>query len=378
MRTVGVEEEYLLVGEHGEAVARSRAVLATPAASAVTADAAEANTQSDAESGADPNPTTTLESELQEQQVEISTPPATDLAAVADALRLARRRAQDAAAQANARIVAIGTSPLPATTVGSAGERYERIRDLLALTAREQLTSGAHVHVGISDEDEGVRILDRIRPWLSVLVALGSNSPFWQGEDTGYSSYRSLVFRRWPTAGPTDAFGSPETYHRTVEQLLATGAILDEGMVYFDARLSARYPTVEVRVSDVTLAVEHAVTLAALVRALADTAAQPDAPAPDVRIEVLRLMGWRAARSGLSGELVSPVSFTPLPAEEVVGQLLEHVDAALTASGDRTLVHDGVAHLLRDGDGATRQRAWFAETGSLAEVVGRAHEVTMA
>lgn len=358
MRTLGVEEEYLLVGSQGEPVARSRLVLAS--------------------GDAVPDEGTTLEGELQEQQVEISTPVATTLAEIEDSLRTARRRAQQAAERVAADIVAIGSSPLPVTTVGTEGERYDQMRELFAITAREQLTSGAHVHVGVSDDEEGVAVLDRIRPWLSVLTALGSNSPFWQGQDTGYASYRSLVMRRWPSAGPSGAFGDAASYHALVTQLVGTGAILDEGMVYFDARLSARYPTVEVRVSDVLLEVDNAVTLAGLARALVATAAADKQPAPPARVELLRLLGWRAARSGLAEELISPRSLRPHPAAEVVAELLDYVTDALEATGDRERVQEGVAALLGGEDGARRQRAWFAESGDLATVVRRAHARTIA
>ena len=128
------------------------------------------------------------------------------------------------------------------------------------------------MHVEVADDDEGVLVIDHLRSWTAVLLALSTNSPFWHGGDTGYSSFRTQVWYRWPTAGPTAPFGDAATYRRVVDDLLASGTILDSGMIYFDARLSARYPTVEVRVADVCLDVEDAVLQAALVRALAETA----------------------------------------------------------------------------------------------------------
>lgn len=363
MRTVGVEEEYLLIGPNGAPVARATAALAL------------ASPVPGAEHGG-------VEGELVEQQIETSTPVCTDLTTLGQELRAARLRTQAAAARVGADIAAVGTSPLPVTVEVRRAERYERIADLLALSAREQLTSGTHVHVGVADDEEGVRVLDRIRPWLSVLTALSANSPYWQGEDSGYASYRSLVFGRWPSHGATELFGDAATYHAVVDGLVATGGILDEGMVYFNARLSARYPTVEIRVGDVMLEVAHAVTLAGLARALVTTAAaSTGAPSP-VRLETLRLMGWRAARSGVAEELVSPRSFTPLPAAEVVAELLEHVGPALAdgddgAAPDEALVRDGVAHLL-ETNGALQQRAWFAQTQDLATVARRAHARTIA
>ncbi|PWD52545.1 carboxylate--amine ligase [Serinibacter arcticus] len=365
MRTVGVEEEYVLVGSDGSPVARASAALAL-------GDAVEGHRPS-----GDGGPGGDIEGELVEQQIETSTPVCTELADIGVELRAARRRTQAAAERVGADIVAVGTSPLPVTVQIRSNERYDGIKELLALSAREQLTSGTHVHVGVADDEEGVRVIDRIRPWLSVLTALSANSPYWQGEDSGYASYRSSVFGRWPSTGPTELFGDAATYHAVVEGLVASGAILDEAMVYFDARLSARYPTVEVRVGDVMLEAEHAVTLAGLARALVTTAARSEEPPSPVRMEVLRLMGWRAARSGIAEQLVSPVTFRPLPASAVVAELLEHVGEALEETGDAAVVRDGVAHLA-ETNGARVQREWFAQSGSLATVVRRAHARTVA
>ena len=177
--------------------------------------------------------------------------------------------------------------------------RAYAIRAEFGQTARDQLTCGCHVHVSIADEDEGVRILDHLRPWNAVLLALSGNSPSWLGTTTGYASYRSQVWGRWPTAGPTAPFGDAAGYRAVIDDLLRTQTILDDGMVYFDARLSSRYPTVEVRVADVCLDADDAALQAALVRGIAETATGD--PVSQPRTELLRAATWRAARSGPHG-----------------------------------------------------------------------------
>ena len=109
--------------------------------------------------------------------------------------------------------------------------------------ARQQLSCGMHVHVGLESRAEGVAVLDRIRPWLSVLMALSANSPFAHGVDTGYASYRTVLWGQWPTATVTEAFGDEAGYDRVIAELIASEAALDDGMIYFEARLSASYPT---------------------------------------------------------------------------------------------------------------------------------------
>jgi carboxylate-amine ligase len=253
--------------------------------------------------------------------------------------------------------------------------------DAFELTVREQLTCGCHVHVSIGGDDEGIEVLNRIRIWLPMLTALSANSPFWQGLDTGYASFRSQAWGRWPSAGATELFADAADYARLIDDVLATGTVLDSGMIYFDARLSAAWPTVEVRLADVCLRVEDAVTLAGLVRALVETAAR-DAregrPVPAVRSELIRLASWRAGRSGVTGELVHPGTGRSAAAADVVAALVDAVRPALADAGDEARVSAGVAEILRRGTGADPQRRLFQESGDRSAVVRAAVEQTRA
>ena len=348
MRTVGVEEEFLLVAADGSPVALAQAA-----------------------AGGD------IELELKEQMLETATNPSLQLGDLRREVHRQRRAAADAARSAGARLAALATSPLPVTSSVTARFRYHRIVAEYGLTAREQLTCGCHVHVEVSDDDEGVAVLDRIAPWLPVLLALSANSPFWQGEDTGYASYRSQVWQRWPTAGPTAPFGSGADYRQALDDLVATGAALDQAMVYFDARLSRRYPTVEIRVADVCLRAEDTLLIAALSRALVETAARAaDAgePPPRVRPELLRAASWGAARMGLRGPLLHPLRMRRAPAAEVVAALLAHVAPVLTEQGELEHVTHSWRALLARGTGAEEQRCWAVD--GLAQVVDRAVSVT--
>jgi carboxylate-amine ligase len=180
------------------------------------------------------------------------------------------------------------------------------------------------------------------------------------------------VWLRWPSAGPTEIFGSAERYHRLIADMVATGALLDDGMIYFDARLSPRYPTVELRVSDVCLHSGTAVLIATLVRGLVETAAREWREGREPlghSVSLLRLADWQAARSGLSGELLHPETMRRMPAETVVRALLEHVGEALEGTGDLERAKTGFEELLREGNGAQVQRALMERSGSLRDVV---------
>ncbi|MEN1974422.1 carboxylate-amine ligase [Cellulomonas sp. P4] len=354
VRTVGVEEELLLVDPRS-----GRAVPVAPAVLALAADAAGAPL---------------LTSELQQEQVETATPPRTALGAVEDDLRLLRACAGRAARAAGVLAVPLATAPLPGRPSLTHDARYEAIRDRFALTCLQQLTCGCHVHVAVRSAREGVAVLDRVRVWLPVVAALAANSPFADGEDTGYAGYRTQVWWRWPTTGPADLYGSVAAYRERLRRYLDSGVLLDAGMLYADARLSHRYPTVEVRVADVCRDVEDAVLVAALARGLVDTAAREwraGLPAPAVDTGLLRLAAWRASRSGVSGELLHPLSGLPVPAGSAVAALLAHVAPALEATGDRAVAERRAEQVLARGTGATWQREEAARAG-LAGMVRRA------
>ncbi|MFC8192617.1 glutamate--cysteine ligase [Cellulomonas sp. NPDC057328] len=371
VRTVGVEEELLLVDPRtGRTVAAGPALAMAPRPGGVGASPVALE-----------GVVVPLETELQQEQVETATPPRTCMAEVTADLRRLRRAADAAAQDVGAHVAALATYPLPVAPVLTPNPRYEAIRAQMGLTCAEQLTGGCHVHVGVASDEEGVAVLDRIRPWLPVLTAVATNSPFWRGADTGYAGYRTQAWYRWPGTGPCDPFGSAAGYHAAVAELLATGTLLDEGMVYFDARLSAHYPTVEVRVPDVCLDVQDTVLVAALTRALVDTAAarwRAGEPIPADPTPVLRMAVWRASRSGLEDDLVHPRTHRPRPAGEVLAALVDDVRAALDANGDLHLVERGVERVLTHGTGARHQRAVARASGRLEDVVADAAERTLA
>ena len=369
MRTVGVEEELLLVdAESGRPLSVAAQTLRYAAEAAEPADATS-----------DEVPGGSLEHELQQQQVETDTVPHTDMTALADDVRAWRDHAITAARRAGARVIAAGTSPLPAGTAIVGKPRYLQMVEHFGLTTTEQLTGGCHVHVSIESDDEGVRVLDRIRGWLPVLLALSANSPFWQAEDTKYESFRSQAMVRWPTAGPTEMFGTAEGYRETVASMVGSGAILDEGMVHFDARLSHHYPTVEIRVADVCADAADTVLVAALTRGLVDTAAAEwragEEPLP-LSVSMLRLMGWQAGRFGITGDLIDPRTSKPRPARKIVADLVDHVRDALRENGDEALVEEQIEQIFARGNGAMRQRAMLEKTGQLSDVVAELARVT--
>jgi glutamate---cysteine ligase / carboxylate-amine ligase len=346
VRTVGVEEELMLVDPD------------TGHLRAVSQRAVRAN-EADVE----------VEQELFLHQIETSTAPCTSAEELLRGIIDGRRAAGRAAAAVSARAVAMATPVLREDDQAfTPKSRYRTIQSEYGELARGGLTCGMHMHVDISDDEEGVRVIDGIRPWLPLLVALSANSPYWHGRDTTHASWRSQVWGRWPTAGAAEPFGDAATYRAVSDRLLAWGAGIDAGMLYFDVRLSEKYPTVEIRVADVCTDAEDAVLVALLARALVETHAAASDP-PTWRADLLRASGWRASRFGVGADLVHPVQGTLAPARVVFEAAVAHVRPRLEASGDLDRVTGSFERLVARGSGATRQRRVFEKTGELRAVV---------
>jgi glutamate---cysteine ligase / carboxylate-amine ligase len=365
IRKMGVEEELMLVDpESGVLLAVASATLAAHRRRVGAEDGEDQEFGADAGMGA----------ELFKQQIETGTMPCRTADELRRDLVSCRQEAAGSAAEAGAALIAVGTPVLPKGDEEQVTpkDRYERIVHEFGEISRQGSVCGMHVHVDVSDDDEGVRVIDGLRPWLPVLRAMSVNSPYWRGTDTGYSSWRSLVWARWPTAGPTDLFRDPAGYRAATEALVGSGAALDLGMLYFDVRLSQSYPTVEIRVFDTMTEADDVVLLALLTRALVSTIAsgtsEHDDGVGEWRHEMLRAAHWRASRDGLSGELLDPRDGSRQPARTVVQTLIDHVRPALEETHDVGLVGESFERLVARGTGASRQRAAF-ERGGLDEVV---------
>ncbi|TQJ38733.1 carboxylate-amine ligase [Arthrobacter sp. SLBN-112] len=358
MRTFGVEEELLIVDpESGEPLALADALLANHhvAADDLPVDPEVHHTGKQA----DYDDEMGLSAELKLEQIETQTRPCLEYGSLLEQIRAGRSLADQSAKKHGARVAALATSPMASTTHTTPDPRYARMLERFGLTAQEQLTCGFHVHTFVESPEEGVAVLDRIRDKLAVLTALSANSPFWNGVPTGFESYRTQAWNRWPTAGPAGIYGTYAAYRRVVTRLLESGVMLDEGMLYFDARLSRNHPTVEVRVADVCLRAEDAALIAVLVRALVESASREwrdgvdPAPVPTV---LLRMASWQASSSGLSGELLDFGNFRPAPAADVVRSLVDYLAPVLAEQGELALARQGVEDIIARGTGAAEQR----------------------
>lgn len=338
--TFGAEEEFLLVDPRtGEPAPRNTAV------------AQEAERR-----GA------TLQVELSSCQVETNSDVTATSAELGEQLTRLRRAAAEAAEATGVRLLAAGLPPttpheFPVTDT----PRYRRIGAAYGMVAHEQGICGCHVHVQVPDRAAAIRVSNWLRPWLPSLLALSANSRVYRNADSGYASWRSVLWRRWPVAGPPPFFPAPEEYDRTVRMLIDSEVILDHKMIYWDVRPSENFPTVEVRVADVPATVAETVLLATLVRAAVMTALD-EGGADDERLPpaALRAAYWKAAHDGLAGDALDLIHGRgAVPARDVLGALVQRVRPALDALGEYDRVTTELDRVIAQGNGAMRQlRAW--------------------
>ncbi len=312
--------------------------------------------------------------ELYLSQIEIGTPVCRTLTDVRAELVRLRKAVIAAAARDGSRIAAAGTHPFShwdqqAITPKA---RYFGIAADFGQLAREQIIFGCHVHVGIADRDAAIRVMNGSRPWLPAILALSANSPFWLGLDTGFASYRTELFARFPMTGTPHAFASRAEYDDVVQALTEVGAIDDGSKIYWDVRPSSHFETLEFRVADVCTTIDEAVMIAGLCRALARTShehhlrGKPIAP---IRPELLRAAKFRASRFGLEGELIDVHERRSIPAAQMIRAMLDFLRPALESAGEWDEVSGLVHQTIERGNGAMRQRAALARSGRMEDVV---------
>lgn len=247
--------------------------------------------------------------------------------------------------------------------------RYRDIADDFGRIVADHQISGLHVHVGRVDRDGAVLALNRLRPWLPTLLALSANSPFWEGSDTGFDSWRAIHSRRWTTHGIPPEFRDAEDYARRTSALHGIGGTSDAGTLNWVVRPSEKYPTVEVRAFDAQLDARTSAPLAALVRGIVDA----DHDEPPHEAELLDAAHWHAARYGLARDLFNPRVGGMRPAADVVHTLLDTARSGLELHGDAEHVESVIGGILEHGNGATQQRRAFREGGThaLSELLAR-------
>src|SRR6478672_4920618 len=248
--------------------------------------------------------------------------------------------------------------------------RYSEIVNELQEAARSNLIFGLHVHVGMENRDMAMHIANSARYFLPHIYALSTNSPFWEGRKTGYKSYRTKVFDKFPRTGITDYFESVEAYDRYVNLLIETNCIDNAKKIWWDLRVHPFFNTVEFRICDVPMTVKETIAIAALFQAIC-------AKIYKLRSQNLNFImyprplinenKWRAGRYGIDGRLIDFGKEEEVNARVLIYELLDFVDDVVDHLGSRHAI-EYVPKMLEEGTGADRQLKVYRESNSLINV----------
>ncbi len=271
------------------------------------------------------------------------------------------------------RLAAAGTHPFShwSTQLITPNPRYEDIVNELQEAARSNLIFGLHVHVGIEDKNMAMHIANSVRYFLPHVYALSTNSPFWEGRNTGFKSFRSKVFDKFPRTGIPDYFNTYEDFIGYVNLLVKTGCIDNAKKIWWDLRVHPFFPTIEFRICDIPSRIDETIAIAAIFQALV-------AKLYKLRMQNLNFMiytralinenKWRAGRYGIDGKMIDFGKEEEVRTRSLILELLEFIDDVVDELGSRDAI-SYVHTILEEGTGADRQLKVYQETGDLVKVV---------
>lgn len=284
-----------------------------------------------------------------------------------------RRHIIDLADQNNLLVAAAGTHPFSdwQDQLITPSPHYDSLIDEMRDVARGNLIFGLHVHVGIQNRNEGIQILNAVRYFLPHIYALSTNSPFWCGRNTGFKSYRSKVFDKFPRTGIPEFFASANEYDEYIDLLVKTKCIDSGKKIWWDIRLHPHFNTIEFRICDIPMRVDETICLAALMQALVAKIyklMKQNLNFRSYRKVLINENKWRAARYGIQAKLIDFGKQEEVPYSDLCDELLDFVDDVLDELGSRHEVAY-IKEILKNGTGADRQLAVFDETNDLKSVV---------
>ncbi|WP_138475164.1 carboxylate-amine ligase [Dyadobacter bucti] len=314
-----------------------------------------------------------VKAEMHQAVVEVGTNICHNIQEAREEVTYLRKMILDLAEKQNLQVAAAGTHPFAdwVEQLITPDPRYDEIIDEMRDVARGNLIFGLHVHVGIENRNEGIEIMNAVRYFLPHIYALSTNSPFWCGRNTGFKSYRSKVFDKFPRTGIPDFFSSAAEYDEYVNLLIKTKCIDNGKKIWWDIRVHPFFNTIEFRMCDVPMRTDETICLAAIMQALVAKIHKLHRMNLSFRPYHRMLINenkWRAARYGIQGKLIDFGKQEEVDYSILVMELLEFIDDVIDELGSRKEI-DYIHKIMEMGTGADRQLAVFEETGSLNAVV---------
>ncbi len=335
----GIEEEYFLVDRTTMAVARKMPDGFFAAAKATLGEQ--------------------VTGEFLQSQIEIVTAPQTDMAAARVDLRDLRRTLGAIAHTHGHAIMAAGTHPTAVweRSRQSVGERYDSVMDDLQMIGRRNMLCGMHVHVEVPDPDTRINVMTRMLPHVPLFIALSTSSPFWRSQPTGLLGYRLAAYDELPRTGLPELFKTKAEFDAYIDALVQAGIMPDASYIWWALRPSLNHPTLELRAPDVCTNVDHAISIAALYRAVTRRLSLNPRQNRDMNAITRAIVlenKWRAQRYGVRGTFVRIEGDGPI----TVAEMLEHVIDEVTPDAEALGCLDAVLQcrrIIEQGTSADQQ-----------------------
>ncbi len=350
--TLGVEEEYMVIHPHTrELTSHDQKIVEL--AHQVVRDSVKA--------------------EMHQAVVEVGTGICQNVEEAREDIRRLRKVVTEIAGSLGLQIGAAGTHPFShwSTQLITPNPRYDEIVNEMQEAARSNLIFGLHVHVGIADKNMAIHIMNTIRYFLPHVYALSCNSPFWEGRNTGFKSFRTKVFDKFPRTGLPDTFNDWDDFKNYVNLLIKTGCIDNAKKIWWDVRVHPFYDTIEFRICDVPMHVNETIAIAAVFQALVAKLYKLRLQNMSFIVYTKALINenkWRACRYGIDGKLIDFGKQAEVDTRALVLELLDFVDDVVDELGSRQAI-SYVHEILKNGTGADRQLAVYQQTGKLESVV---------
>lgn len=322
-----------------------------------------------------------VKAEMHQAVVEVGTNICQDIQDARQQISHLRKSVSSIANDLGYKIGAAGTHPFSEwqKQLITPNPRYDEIVNELQDTARSNLIFGLHIHVGIEDKRLALHLVNAMRYFLPHLYALSTNSPFWEGRNTGFKSFRSKVFDKFPRTGIPGIFNTYAEYEHYINILVNTRCIDNPKKIWWDIRVHPFFPTLEVRICDVPLTVDETISITALVQALIAKLYKLRTENLNFQLYHRALINenkWRAGRYGIDGKMIDFGKETEVDTRQLMYELLNFIDDVVDDLGSRKDI-ERVEQILKNGTGADRQLGVYEKTKDLKKVVDYITEQTI-
>ena len=314
-----------------------------------------------------------IKPEFIRSMIEVNTEICSNMDQVKENLTFLIQQAEEIAAASNNLLFATSLHPFAkySDQVLSSDPRYNRIMDDLQLVGRRFITQGLHVHVGMDNHEDAIRVCDNIRLFLPILLALTCSSPYYEGIDTGLHSYRAKLFEALPLAGMPDELGSWDEYIEMVTLLTNTGIITEVRDLWWDVRPHPDFGTLEIRICDLPSSLNEILAIVALIQGLVVNLTESDKHL-NPNMQVLKSNKWQAARYGLEGRFVYPLIQKKISMREAAGEIFAKAAPDMVKLGTNHYL-SVLQQTINSGTSSNQQRKIFEAQKDFSAIIKELH-----